>query len=164
MKKNFILLLSATLLVVALGYKLFYATAKIETIFDKIVSIPEKIIYDVPYLPPHCDEIADLKTGFADIKDGKLVIDTVAYGGVAVKVVYDYIFRNNDTELDCIGAGYSCMLMSSCIDIGGDYPDYSCDGWDIFESVSFYALCLIAFGESTNSLIQPFFMLWLSST
>jgi proline-specific peptidase len=55
-------------------------SSKRETIFDRVVSIPEKIIYDVPYLPPHCDEIANLKKGFAEIKDGKLYYEEEGRG------------------------------------------------------------------------------------
>ena len=31
------------------------------TIFDRVVTIPKELVLDVPYLPPLCDEIADLK-------------------------------------------------------------------------------------------------------
>jgi proline-specific peptidase len=53
---------------------------KRETIFDRVVSIPEKIIYDIPHLPPLCDEIANLKKGFANIKDGKLYYEEEGQG------------------------------------------------------------------------------------
>lgn len=43
-----------------------------ETIFDKVVTIPKELVLDIPYLPPLCDEITDLKQGFIEIKDGKL--------------------------------------------------------------------------------------------
>ncbi|MFH0898372.1 MAG: DUF2608 domain-containing protein [bacterium] len=45
-----------------------------ESIFDKVVSIPKKLVLDIPKLPPYCDEIADLKMGFADIENGKLYV------------------------------------------------------------------------------------------
>ena len=34
-----------------------------ETIFDRIVSIPKDLVFDVPQLPPLCDEIVGLTKG-----------------------------------------------------------------------------------------------------
>jgi proline iminopeptidase len=51
-----------------------------ETIFDRIVSIPDKLILDIPYLPPLCDELPGLKKGYADIKDGKLYYEEEGQG------------------------------------------------------------------------------------
>ena len=51
-----------------------------ETIFDKKVYIPKELVYDIPYLPPLCDEMPDLKKGFADIKDGKLYYEEEGEG------------------------------------------------------------------------------------
>lgn len=50
-----------------------------ESIFDHIVYIPKELV-DVPYLPPYCDEIADLKKGFIDIKNGKLYYEEEGHG------------------------------------------------------------------------------------
>ncbi len=52
---------------------------KIETILDKVISIPE-IVHDIPYLPPYCDEIAESKKGFAEIKGGKLYYEEEGKG------------------------------------------------------------------------------------
>lgn len=62
------------------GCKLLQKEPQRETILDKIVSIPEEIIYDVPYLPPHCEEIAVEKKGFADIKGGSLYYEEEGHG------------------------------------------------------------------------------------
>lgn len=50
-----------------------------ETIFDKIINIEPKIL-DVPYLPPLCDEITDLKKGYVNVKDGKLYYEEEGQG------------------------------------------------------------------------------------
>ena len=51
-----------------------------ETIFDKVVSIPKELILDVPLLPPICDEIKDLKKGYAEIENGKLYYEEEGHG------------------------------------------------------------------------------------
>ena len=51
-----------------------------ETILDKVVSIPRKVTYDVPYLPPLCDQIDNLKKGFVNIKNGKLYYEEEGQG------------------------------------------------------------------------------------
>lgn len=51
-----------------------------ETILDKIVTIPEKLILVIPQLPPLCDEIPGLKKGFADILGGKLYYEEEGQG------------------------------------------------------------------------------------
>lgn len=51
-----------------------------ETIFDKVVNIPDKLILDISKLPPLCDEIFDLKKGFIDILDGKLYYEEEGRG------------------------------------------------------------------------------------
>lgn len=51
-----------------------------ETILDKVVSIPDPLILDLPQLPPCCDDIPDLKKGFADIGDGKLYYEEEGQG------------------------------------------------------------------------------------
>jgi len=51
-----------------------------ETIFDKIVNIETDIIKDLPYLPPLCDKISNLKKGDVPIKDGKLYYEEEGQG------------------------------------------------------------------------------------
>ena len=52
-----------------------------ETIFDRVVSIPKKLILDVPYLPPLCDEIEGLKKGFVDVgNNGKIYYEEEGSG------------------------------------------------------------------------------------
>ncbi len=41
-----------------------------ETIFDRVVSIPKELVFEVPKLPPLCDEIVGLKKGFAAVENG----------------------------------------------------------------------------------------------
>lgn len=41
-----------------------------ETIFDRVVSIPKKLVFDVPQLPPLCDEIMGLNKGLAIVENG----------------------------------------------------------------------------------------------
>ncbi len=81
-KKSFLSLwiFSVALILITAGCKFLQKESKRETIFDKVVSIPEKIIYNIPYLPPLCDEISNLKKGFANIKDGKLYYEEEGQG------------------------------------------------------------------------------------
>ncbi len=58
----------------------FRNTSTRETIFDKVVNIPDKLILDISKLPPLCDEIFDLKKGFIDILDGKLYYEEEGRG------------------------------------------------------------------------------------
>lgn len=51
-----------------------------ETILDKVVSIPKTLVLDIPKLPPHCNEIPNLKRGYADIGDGKLYYEEEGQG------------------------------------------------------------------------------------
>jgi len=51
-----------------------------ETIFDRIISIPKKLVLDVPFLPPLCDTLPDLKKGFVDIENGKMYYEEEGYG------------------------------------------------------------------------------------
>lgn len=51
-----------------------------ESIFDHIVSIPEELVLDIPQLPPLCDEIKDLKKGYAAIKGGRLYYEEEGQG------------------------------------------------------------------------------------
>ena len=48
----------------------FHKAPARETIFDKVVSIPNELILEVPQVPPLCDEIPDLKKGFVDVENG----------------------------------------------------------------------------------------------
>lgn len=41
-----------------------------ETIFDRIVSIPKDLVFDIPQLPPLCDEIVGLNKGLAIVENG----------------------------------------------------------------------------------------------
>lgn len=59
---------------------LFYKNSKRETIFDKKINIPDKLILDIPKLPPYCDIIPDLKKGYANILDGKLYYEEEGQG------------------------------------------------------------------------------------
>ena len=46
-----------------------------QSIFDKVVSIPsipERLIFNIPYLPSLCVEIPDSQKGFVDVLEGKL--------------------------------------------------------------------------------------------
>ena len=54
-------------LLVLPGCKWFGTGAHRETIFDRVVSIPKELVFDIPQLPPLCDEIPDLKKGFISI-------------------------------------------------------------------------------------------------
>ncbi len=58
----------------------FRKTQTRETILDKIVNIPDKLALDIPKLPPLCDEIPDLKNGFADILGGKIYYEEEGQG------------------------------------------------------------------------------------
>jgi proline iminopeptidase len=51
-----------------------------ENIFDHHTNIPTNLEQQVPYLPPLCDEINDLKKGFVDIKGGKLYYEEEGHG------------------------------------------------------------------------------------
>ena len=51
-----------------------------ETIFDKKVFIPKKLILDVPNIPPLCDEIEGLKKGFVDVENGRLYYEEEGEG------------------------------------------------------------------------------------
>ena len=82
MRKSILSLLvfSITLILAVVGYKFLQRESKRETIFDRVVSIPKKLIFDIPYLPPLCDEIANLKKGFADINDSRLYYEEEGQG------------------------------------------------------------------------------------
>ena len=62
------------------GCNLFYKKSTRETIFDKIVNIPKKLVLDIPPLPPLCDEIVGLKRGFVGVKEGKLYYEEEGQG------------------------------------------------------------------------------------
>jgi proline iminopeptidase len=62
------------------GCDWFHKKSDRETIFDKIVSIPTALVLDIPNLPPYCDEIPDLKKGFAAIENGKLYYEEEGAG------------------------------------------------------------------------------------
>ena len=83
-KKSFYLIqlfCSAILLLLTWsGCDRFYKSSERETIFDKVVSIPDKLVLDIPQLPPLCDEIASLKKGFADVENGKLYYEEEGQG------------------------------------------------------------------------------------
>jgi proline iminopeptidase len=51
-----------------------------ETIFDKVVSIPKNLVLSIPKLPPLCDEIKDLKKGYANITKGVLYYEEEGRG------------------------------------------------------------------------------------
>jgi proline iminopeptidase len=73
---------------------LFCSSSGRETIFDRVVSIPQKLVLTIPNLPPLCDEIADLKKGFIEIKDGTLY--------------YEQEGNKNGTPLVLINGGPGC--------------------------------------------------------
>lgn len=77
-KKSLIWVAALSLILPACDW--FHKTTTRETIFDKIVNIPDKLILDIPHLPPLCDEIPNLKKGFADILDGKLYYEEEGRG------------------------------------------------------------------------------------
>ena len=79
--KKSLFLLSAVVLALALiGCKYWISKSSTrETIFDKVVSIPN-VVLDVPSIPPLCDEIVGLKKGFIDIKNGKLYYEEEGLG------------------------------------------------------------------------------------
>ena len=81
MKKVFLLVIGIVpLMLGAIGYKWFYQASARETIFDRIVTIPQKLVLDIPYLPPLCDELPGLKKGYAPIQDGKLYYEEEGKG------------------------------------------------------------------------------------
>jgi len=79
--KAFLFITIITFLILAIpGCSWFFKKPKRETIFDKVVTIPKELVLDVPYLPPFCDEIKDLKKGYVDVKDGKLYYEEEGQG------------------------------------------------------------------------------------
>ncbi|GAF79104.1 unnamed protein product, partial [marine sediment metagenome] len=79
-RKSISLICVVALILAILSYKWFYKKPTRETIFDEIVNIPKDLVLDVPYLPPLCDEIAGLKKGYADVKNGKLYYEEEGKG------------------------------------------------------------------------------------
>ncbi|MFA6535105.1 MAG: alpha/beta fold hydrolase [Candidatus Babeliales bacterium] len=80
-KKNIILFLSTTVLIFTLpACNWFSKPPTRETILDKIVNIPDKLVLDIPQIPPLCDELPGLKKGFADILNGKLYYEEEGQG------------------------------------------------------------------------------------
>jgi len=45
-------------------------TPQRETVFDRIITMPIPLKLDIPYHPPYCDEIPNLKKGFIKAHDG----------------------------------------------------------------------------------------------
>ncbi len=63
-----------------LGYLWLGRYARRETIFDRTVSIPKELVLNIAQIPPLCDEIAGLKKGFIDVKNGKLYYEEEGRG------------------------------------------------------------------------------------
>lgn len=96
---------------------------KRETIFDRVVSIPQQRILDVPYLTSWCDRIVGLKKGFVDIKNGRLYYEEEGRGiplvlvsggpGVTHQAFHPYFSRiKNDARIiyyDQRGVGRSSI-------------------------------------------------------
>jgi len=79
--KNKILIFGSIILALTLSACNWFTKAPYrETILDKIVNIPDKLILDIPQLKPLCDELPGLKKGFADIFDGKLYYEEEGRG------------------------------------------------------------------------------------
>jgi proline iminopeptidase len=51
-----------------------------ETIFDHVVNIPKNLVFYIPYIPPLCNEITDLKKEFVEIENGKLYCEQEGQG------------------------------------------------------------------------------------
>lgn len=68
------------LLTMALAFGLPGCREKRETIFDRVVSIPKQLVFDVPYLPPLCDEMAGLKKRFVAVGNSKLYYEEEGRG------------------------------------------------------------------------------------
>jgi proline iminopeptidase len=80
LKNLFLIMLAGVLALTMSGCKWFYKEPARESIFDKVVSIPKKLILDIPHLPPFCDEITDLKKGFIEVENGKLYYEEEGQG------------------------------------------------------------------------------------
>ena len=83
MKKNFLYLWTFFIvtILVMVGFNFFREAPKRETILDKVISIPEKLVANVPYLPPFCEEIpSNFKKGFVEIEDGELYYEEEGQG------------------------------------------------------------------------------------
>ena len=65
--KNTMLNICIGMLVWLPGCTWFGSNVKRETIFDRVVSIPKELVFNIPYLPPLCDEIPGLTKGFISI-------------------------------------------------------------------------------------------------
>ena len=79
MKNIFCLWIIICFVVITPGCKWFQRKAR-ETIFDKVVNVPETLEFNIPYLPPCCNKISGLQTGFIPIKDGTLYYETEGKG------------------------------------------------------------------------------------
>jgi proline iminopeptidase len=77
-KKSFIWVAALSLILPACDW--FHKVQTRETILDKIVNIPDKLVLDIPNLPPLCDGLTGLKKGFADILNGKLYYEEEGQG------------------------------------------------------------------------------------
>jgi proline iminopeptidase len=51
-----------------------------ESIFDRKVTIPHKLVLNIPDLAPWCDELPGLKKGYIDVKDGKIYYEEEGQG------------------------------------------------------------------------------------
>lgn len=71
---------AVALLVALSACSVAHRADKRETIFDKIVNIPDKLVLDIPQLPPLCDELPGLTKGFVDILGGKLYYEEEGIG------------------------------------------------------------------------------------
>jgi len=80
MKKALFVISAIVLTLAVISYKWFYQASARETIFDRKAAIPQKLILDIPYLPPFCDELPGLEKGYVSIKDGNLYYEEEGHG------------------------------------------------------------------------------------
>lgn len=73
-------IVAAILLLGLAGCSWFKTKDSRETIFDHVVSIPKELVLDVPYMPPLCDEIPDLKKQFVEVENGTLYVEQEGLG------------------------------------------------------------------------------------
>ncbi|MFA6263722.1 MAG: alpha/beta hydrolase [Candidatus Babeliales bacterium] len=71
---------ACTLLIALASCDVLHKLQGRETIFDRVVSIPQELVLDIPYVPPLCDEIAGLEKGYVEIENGKLYCEEEGTG------------------------------------------------------------------------------------
>lgn len=78
--KNISLTLTIAAVVLLPACSWFSTTNQRETIFDRKVSIPKQLVFDIPVLAPFCDELPGLTKGYAAIQNGKLYYEEEGQG------------------------------------------------------------------------------------